>query len=146
MEIIEMSRAEKRSRGRPTDFRDSFGDEILSLMATGLSLVAAAAELGFHRQRVYEWVEKHPEFADTVKLAKAKRQLFLERRLLAEDAGPKVTATIFALKNAAPEDWRDKQEHELTGKDGGPIETADVTDDMRAKALAAFIAKTKGKV
>lgn len=140
-----MTRQAKRPVGRPTDFKDSFGDEILGLMASGLSLVAAAAELGFHRQRVYEWVDKHPEFADTVKLAKAKRQLFLERRLLAEEAGPKVTATIFALKNAAPDDWREKQEHEVFGKDGGPIQTADVTDDMRAKALAAFIARTKGK-
>lgn len=98
--------------GRPTDFKPAMGEEILSLMASGLSLAASAAELGIHRQRVYEWMERHPEFADTVKLAQAKRQLFLERRLLSADAGPVVTSTIFALKNAGPEDWRDKQEHE----------------------------------
>jgi hypothetical protein len=33
---------------------------------------------------------------------------------------------------------------ELTGKDGGPIETRDVSDADRARALAVFIAKTKG--
>lgn len=38
-----------------------------------------------------------------------------------------------------------KQAMEHSGPDGGPIQTADVTDDMRAKALAAFIARTKGK-
>lgn len=102
--------------GRPTDFKPGFGNEILELMATGLSLAAAAAELGFHRQRVYEWVEKHPDFADTIKLAMTKRQLFLERRLLAADQGPVVTSTIFALKNAAAADWRDKQEIEHSGK------------------------------
>lgn len=102
--------------GRPTDFKPGFGNEILELMATGLSLAAAAAELGFHRQRVYEWVEKHPGFADTIKLAMTKRQLFLERRLLAADQGPVVTSTIFALKNAAAADWRDKQEIEHSGK------------------------------
>lgn len=107
--------------GRPTDYKPEYGEEILSLMATGLSLAASAAELGFHRQRVYEWMERHPEFADTVKLAQVKRQLFLERRLLSADAGPVVTSTIFALKNAGPEDWRDKREHELTGADGGAI-------------------------
>lgn len=96
--------------GRPTDYKPPMGEEILSLMAGGLSLAAAAAELGIHRQRVYEWMERHPEFADTVKLAQAKRQLFLERRLLSADAGPVVTSTIFALKNAGPEDWREKQE------------------------------------
>ncbi len=84
-------------------------------MSEGLSLAAAAAELGIHRQRVYEWVERHEEFADTVKLAMAKRQLFLERRLLKADAGPVVTSTIFALKNAGAEDWREKQEVEHSG-------------------------------
>jgi hypothetical protein len=40
--------------------------------------------------------------------------------LLKAEASPIVTSTIFALKNAAGEDWRDKQEH--TGPDGGPIQ------------------------
>lgn len=32
-------------------------------------------------------------------------------------------AAMFFLKNRDPEQWRDRQEHEITGKDGGPIET-----------------------
>lgn len=117
--------------GRPTDFTPTLGEEILSLMASGLSLAASAAEIGIHRQRVYEWMDRHPEFADTVKLAQAKRQLFLERRLLAADAGPVVTSTIFALKNAGPEDWRDKREVEHSGG----IETT--TKEQRDAAVAA---------
>lgn len=115
--------------GRPTDFTPTLGEEILSLMSEGLSLAAAAAELGIHRQRVYEWEERHPEFADTVRLARVKRQLFLERRLLAAKEGPVVTSTIFALKNAGAEDWRDQQQIEHTGKDGGPIATVDLSED-----------------
>lgn len=103
------------AKGRPTDFKKNYGDEILSLMAEGLSLAASAAELGFHRQRVYEWVEKHPDFADSIRLAKSKRQLFLERRLLSASTSPVVTSTIFALKNAAPDDWREKIENTHTG-------------------------------
>lgn len=106
-------------------------------MATGLSLAAAASDLGIHRQRVYEWMERHPEFADTVKLAQVKRQAFLERRLLSAEAGPVVTSTIFALKNAGPEDWREKQEVEHTGKDGGPIQTEDTGVAKLAQFLAA---------
>lgn len=108
-------------RGRPTDFKPAMGEEILSLMADGLSLAAAAAVLGVHRQRVYEWMERHPDFADTVKLAQVKRQLFLERRLLSADSGPVVTSTIFALKNAGPEDWREKVTQEHSGPGGGAI-------------------------
>jgi len=103
------------SLGRPTDFRPDMGEKILELMASGLSLAASAAEIGVHRQRVYEWVEKHPDFADTVKLAMAKRQLFLERRLLSSEIGPMVTSTIFALKNAGAEDWREKVDVEHSG-------------------------------
>lgn len=117
--------------GRPTDFKPQYGEEILALMATGLSLAASAAELGFHRQRVYEWMERHPEFADTVKLAQVKRQLFLERRLLSAEASPIVTSTIFALKNAGPEDWRDKREIEHSG------EMAVSTKEQRDAAVAA---------
>lgn len=108
---------------RPTDFTPSMGDEILAAMSEGLSLAAAAAELGIHRQRVYEWESRHPEFADTIKLARVKRQAFLERRLLSAKEGPVVTSTIFALKNAAAQDWRDVQAVEHTGANGGPIET-----------------------
>jgi hypothetical protein len=139
------ARQAKAQRGRPTDFRPNFGEEILSLMAEGLSLAAAAAELGIHRQRVYDWLDKHPEFADTIALAKGKRQLFLERKLIKAENSQSVTSAIFALKNAAGEDWREKQSVEHTGADGGPIMTADVSDKDRAAALAAFLAKTKGK-
>lgn len=107
--------------GRPTDYTPELGEQILTLMTEGLSLAAAAAECNVHRQRVYEWKDRHPQFADTINLAMAKRQLFLERRLLSADQGPVVTSTIFALKNAAAEDWRDKQEHEHTGKDGAAL-------------------------
>lgn len=104
--------------GRPTDFTPELGEEILTRMEQGLSLAASAADLNVHRQRVYEWVERHPEFSDTVKLAQAKRQLFLEKRLLSADVGPVVTSTIFALKNAGAEDWREKQEVDHTSSDG----------------------------
>lgn len=125
--------------GRPTDFEPEMGEKILELMEGGLSLAAAAAEINVHRQRVYEWVERHPEFADTVKLAQAKRQLFLERRLLSADAGPVVTSTIFALKNAGAEDWRDKQEVEHSGD----IDHKVTLDAERfTRAIAGLVARS----
>jgi len=117
--------------GRPTDWTPELGEEILALMADGLSLAASAAQLDVHRQRVYEWMATHPEFADTVKLAQAKRQLFLERRLLSAEIGPVVTSTIFALKNAGPDDWREKQEVEHSGS------LDIITKEQRDAAVAA---------
>lgn len=102
-------------RGRPTDYTPELGDEILKLMSEGLSLAAAAAECDVHRQRVYEWEERHSDFAELVKLARSKRQAFLERRLMRATDGPVVTSSIFALKNAGQGDWRDKVETEHSG-------------------------------
>lgn len=105
--------------GRPSEYREPFGNEMIGLMGTGLSLTAAAADLGFCKDTIYEWEKKYPEFADALKLARGKRTLFLEKQLLTGESSPKVTAAIFALKNAAPDEWREK--HEISGPDGGPI-------------------------
>lgn len=104
--------------GRPSGYTEDRCREVMDLMAEGLSLTAAMAELGFHRQTAYDWQEKFPEFSDAVKVGQAKRQLFLERRLFKADVGPVVTSTIFALKNTGTGDWRDKQELDHTSSDG----------------------------
>lgn len=117
--------------GRPTKFAPEIGERILSLMAEGLSLCAAAADCDVGRSTVYRWKDENPDFRDTVDIAMAKRQLFLERRLMTADVGPVVTSTIFALKNAGAEDWRDKREIEHSGG----IETT--TKEQRDAAVAA---------
>lgn len=118
-------------RGRPTEYTPELGERILELMEEGLSLTAAAAECDVHRQRVYEWEGRHPDFAEDVKLGRAKRQAFLERRLMGAADGPIVTSSIFALKNTNPDDWRDKREVEHSGG----IETT--TKEQRDAAVAA---------
>lgn len=104
--------------GRPTTYDPTLGEQIVTIMEQGLSLSAAAAECNVHRRRVYDWEKNHEDFADLVALARGKRQAFLERRLLSADTGPVVTSSIFALKNAAPDDWREKQEVEHSNPDG----------------------------
>lgn len=133
--------------GRPTDYRAEYGGEIIALMATGLSLTAAAADLGFGRSTVYQWIDRHPEFADAVNLGRAKRMLVLERQILNQELpGPAVTARIFALKNADrwdrehPErvEWADTVRQEHTGRDGGPIEHELRVEGEAADVLAAL--------
>lgn len=117
--------------GRPTGYTDTIGQEIINLMAGGLSLTAAMADLGFHRDTAYEWQSKHKEFSDAIKLGQAKRQSFLEKRLLGADVGAVVTSSIFALKNTGTGDWRDKQEVEHSG------EMTVSTKEQRDAAVAA---------
>jgi len=119
---------EKRPVGRPTIYTEELGHKILEYMSRGLSLTAAAAACDIHRERVYEWEQKHEEFGQLVKLARAKRQYWLENELTTTTAAPRITAMIFALKNAAPADWLEKTHTEVTGKDGGPIESKQSLD------------------
>jgi hypothetical protein len=46
---------------------------------------------------------------------------------------------IFGLKNHAPEDYQDVSRRELTGKDGGPIETAGPTPEQKAEEARRMI-------
>lgn len=101
--------------GRPSKYKDVYCNEVIETMATGLSLTAFAGEIGVARSTINEWMGNHPEFSEAVKIGQAKRVRYLERTMLDGDAGPKITARIFALKNADPEEWRDKKEVEHKG-------------------------------
>lgn len=75
-----------------------------------------AYSLGMSRQALLNYEEK-PEFVDTIKRAKQRIGVALEQRLY----GNNVTGIIFNLKNNFG--WKDKQEREHTGANGGPIQT-----------------------
>lgn len=112
--------------GRPSGYKENYGPLISELMAEGLSLTAAAAEIGFHRDTVYDWEKKYPEFSDNIKLARGKRQLFLERRLLTANEGPKVTSTIFALPDI----------YEPTTVEFYPYRIVPKNHDVRVRAIS----------
>ena len=101
--------------GRPTKYSEAYCNEVIAAGDEGLSLTAFAGIIGVARSTINEWMGNHPEFSEAVKVHAAKRTLCLERGLLSSEQGPKVTARIFALKNADPENWKDKHEVEHSG-------------------------------
>jgi hypothetical protein len=106
--------------GRPSLYDPKLCVDVVAYMGKGFSLTAFAGKIGVSRECIYEWARVHPEFSSAVKSAQSARCTALEEGLLDQTlAGPQITARIFALKNAAPLDWRDRYEH--TGADGGPI-------------------------
>ncbi len=107
--------------GRPTLYEPEFCAQVVAYMAKGFSLTAFAGHIRVARETIYEWARVHPEFSDAVKVAMGCRVEVLEEGLLDTSMpSPQITARIFALKNASPQDWRDRHEH--TGPDGGPIQ------------------------
>lgn len=101
--------------GRPTKYEPRFCDELIGFMGKGYSLTAFAGSIGVARSTINEWMAANPEFSEAARVGQAKRTMKLEEGLLSGDSGPKVTGHIFALKNADPDGWRDKQEVEHSG-------------------------------
>jgi len=94
--------------GAPTLYREEYCERAVELMSDGYDITAFAGSIGVTRETVYEWMTRHGEFAHAVKIGQAARLLALQRKLLTTSMGVGVTAAIFALKNAAPDDWQDR--------------------------------------
>ncbi|MDE2096560.1 MAG: hypothetical protein KGL39_04880 [Patescibacteria group bacterium] len=129
--------------GRPSSFSDAYCEEAISFMGCGYSLTAFAGEIGVSRETVYEWERTIPEFSDAIKKARAKRVWCLEKRLLKADATKaEVTTSIFALKNACPQEWREKIEldqtvkHEIADYDLSALDSDKITAIVEAINLA----------
>lgn len=118
--------------GRPTDYHALRGAELIAHMAGGLCVTAAAAAMGFDPTTIYEWAKVHQEFSLALKRGKACWTLYNNRKLNQSVDGPAVTAAIFSLKNACPDEWRDKL----------AVESKTAPDDP----LLAYLRSIDGKV
>lgn len=76
-------------------------------MGKGFSLTAFAGHIGVARQALYDWMKAHGEFLDACNRARSARVNALEAKLLSARRGGEVAASIFALKNADPVEWRE---------------------------------------
>ena len=124
--------------GRPSKYQPAYAEEVVTYCARGYSLTAFAGYIGVCRDTISEWCAEHPAFSVAVKRAKAKRAAWWEDRArqVAESGGPggQATMVIFGLKNHAPEDYSDKTQHEISGRNGGPVEMT--IEDKRVAAQA----------
>lgn len=113
--------------GRPSSYDPAYCDRVVEHCSDGSSLTSFAAEIDVARSTINEWMDKHPEFSEAVKRAKAKCAAWWEKQARMGAAGTQKdinpTLCIFGLKNMAADDWRDVKTTELTGKDGAPVET-----------------------
>lgn len=110
--------------GPPSSFKQAYCEEIVKYLAEGHTIAAFAGHIGVGLRTVYDWLKRHPEFADAHEIAKLKSLAFWEDRLLDASKGDTKAAPavlIFGLKNRGPEHWRDVQSLEHTGKDGGAV-------------------------
>jgi len=114
---------ETRGPGRPSEYDPSHCDQVVELGKMGKSKAQIAAALGVSRQTLHNWAAAHPEFLDAVKSAHDLALAWWEDRGQESLTADKFNATafIFQMKNRFSEDYRDKQEREHSGANGGPI-------------------------
>jgi hypothetical protein len=76
-------------------------------MGQGYSLTAFAGSIERSVETIYAWIDTHPDFSEAVTQAKAGRVYSLEGKMLGAKNGGEAATSIFALKNADPNEWRE---------------------------------------
>lgn len=133
-------------RGRPSDYKDEYVEQAYKLCLLGATDEELADFFGVVVKTLHNWRNEHPEFLqstiDGKKMADANVASRLYQRAMGyEHADVHVTAYQGAvtmtpirkyyppdtpaaslwLRNRQPDKWRDKLDHEHTGKDGAPL-------------------------
>lgn len=136
----------KNPGGRPTAYRAEYAEKVFKLALLGAKDAQLADFFDVSEQTINTWKEKHPKFLEALKAGKDQADAAVADSLYHRALGythpeekifctngvitrtetlkhypPDTTAAIFWLKNRQKLNWRDRQEHEHTGKDGGPV-------------------------
>ena len=77
----------------------------------GLSKEQIAHNIGIGRTTLFEWEQKEPNIANTLKKGREVVDFEVENALLKNALDGNVTAQIFWLKNRKKEQWREKVEN-----------------------------------
>lgn len=151
--------------GRPTSYKKEYCKLAKSMCKLGATDANLADEFGVSISTLNLWKLKYPEFSASVSISKdiadEKVEFSLYQRAMGYEhdevdirvvAGeivmtpirkyypPDATSMIFWLKNRKKEQWRDKVDHELTGKDGADLNQP-VSADELAKRVAFLLTK-----
>lgn len=131
--------------GRPTEFEESYVEQARKLALLGATDIQIADFFGVSERTIYRWKYDFPEFCQALKIGKEEADDMVVKSLyrralgfehdsvkifLPKDAEepvyapfreivpPDTTACIFWLKNRRREEWRDRQEHDVSGNLG----------------------------
>lgn len=88
--------------GRPTDYKPEYCQMLIEHMRRGRSFETFACDVNTHRGTLYDWCEKHKEFADAKKAGQELSYRFWETLVMATAAGKSkgsAAVIIFAMKN-----------------------------------------------
>lgn len=134
--------------GRPTSYKAEYAQQAEKLCKLGATDAELADFFNVNTTTIWRWQSAQEEFCKALKRGKEAADERVERSLYAKATGytheavkifmpagadkpvyasyqehvpPDTTACIFWLKNRRRDEWRDKLDHEHTGKDGAEL-------------------------
>lgn len=109
--------------GRPTDYKQEYCIKAFGFCLLGYTDKQLAEYFDVSEQTLNAWKKKYPEFLESLKAGKEEADSAVVGALYEKAIAGDTTAMIFWLKNRQRYQWRDKVNHEVSGQDGGPIES-----------------------
>lgn len=110
---------------KTTYYRPEYDELLIKHMSKGMSFASFGGVVNVGRTTLFEWVDRHPTFAEAYKTAKEKAFLFYEKILSAKVSGqdidgfdPKKSDTaclIFALKTRFRDQYTEAKEINVSG-------------------------------
>lgn len=94
-------------------------DRAFEILKSGKSIASLASKLGVSRETIYDWRDKHPEFAKALKKGRDACQEFWEdigqEGICGDIKNFSATAWMFTMKNRFRDDYKeDKAEKSIT--------------------------------
>lgn len=141
-------------RGRPLKLTKEVQENIVLMLKLGNYIEAAAPFAGVTKKSIYNWMERGRREEDRVNAAKGRKIRKAEKpfvdflhaveKAMAESEIRDVQVLYSAakkdpkwaawrLERKYPDRWGRKDKHEVTGKDGGPIEVEDPKEKLLQK-------------
>lgn len=148
--IEELTPEARHAGGRPSLYEPTYAGQAQKLAALGATDIEVADFFEIDVRTVYRWKHDYPEFCQALNIGKEKADERVINSLYQKAVGyeqdevkifmpggasepvyapyrakvaPDTTAAIFWLKNRRGDMWRDVKSTELTGPNGGAIET-----------------------
>ncbi len=133
----EAAPAEPQPKPERCKWDESYCERVEKLGAEGKSAPEIRRALGIPPSTWRNWVKAHAEFAEAVELAADLAEAWwidLGRKgVLLGSVQFNAAAFVYLTKNIFPARFRDKQDHQITGANDGPI-----VQELRAPDLASI--------
>ena len=139
--------AKPGKRGRPTSYKPEYDDMAYKFCLLGATDAKLAVLLSVNEDTIHEWKKVHPSFSESIARGKEVADAEIAASLFHRAKGyshpeddirsagaeivitptvkhypPDTQAASLWLRNRQPALWRDKIDHEHSGKNGGKIE------------------------